>query len=155
MSATALAERFPQTWDDVKNAAAGDVFCDEFDEGIRFIILRGPGSLCAYIGISVDHPLAGWEYDDLPITAHGGLTYSGTGVHGDGSTYWYGWDYAHSGDRPTYDFGDRFDRDEKEWTPAMVYSDSWETKWEFKKLVGLVEKISRRPASNQDKKCAD
>lgn len=148
MSATMLAERFPQTWEDVKNAEVGHAFVDEFDEGVRFIILRGPGSLCAYVGVSVDHPLAGWDYDDLPVSAHGGLTYSGINVHGDGSTYWYGWDYNHSGDKSAWDSPYTRDREEKEWTPAMVYSDAWEPRWEFKKLVRLVEKIQRRPAHN-------
>lgn len=138
-------ERFPETWDDVASAEVGHVFCDEFDDGVRFIILRGPGSLCAYLGVSIAHPLAGWDYDDLPIGCHYGLTYAGTNVHGDGSTYWYGWDYDHSGDRGTYDRLGSSWGDTKAWTPAMVYDDSWEARWDFKKLVGLAEKILRRP----------
>lgn len=140
----ATAERFPQTFDDVKAAEVGHVFCDEFDEGVRFVILRGPGSLCAYVGIPSSHPLAGWEYDDLNIDCHGGLTYSGSSVHGDGSTYWYGWDYNHSGDRGTYDriFPSSFE--ETEWTPAMVYENSWSALYEFKRAVRLAEKIARR-----------
>lgn len=139
-----IAERFPQTWDDVKAATAGDVFCDEFEDGVRFIIVRGPAALCAYLGIPTAHPLAGFEYDDLPVEAHGGLTYSGARVHGDGSTYWYGWDYAHSGDRSTYDRIYATDRDEAAWTPALVYADSWEAKWSFGKLVRLAERIARK-----------
>lgn len=142
-----LAERFPETFEDVAAAESGHVFCDEFDEGVRFIILRGPVSLCAYVGVPPSHPLAGKDYDDLPISAHGGLTYAGTGVHGDGETYWYGWDYAHSGDRSTYDYiteGRRAMAErETAWTPAMVYADAWEAVYEFKKLVTLAEKIAR------------
>lgn len=142
-------ERFPQTFEDVVNAEAGFAFLDEFEDGIRFVILRGPASLCAYVGVSPSHPLAGWDYDDLPISAHGDLTYAGTGVYGDGETYWYGWDYTHSGDYSTY-YDERplsgfpRDRNETKWTPAMVYDDSWEARWEFKRLVGLAEKIARR-----------
>jgi len=140
-------ERFPQTFKDVKEAETGFAFLDEFEDGIRFAILRGPSALCAYLGISVAHPLAGWDYDNLPITAHGGLTYAGESVHGDGSTYWYGWDYAHSGDRSTYDYGEplsAYREAETLWTPAMVYDDSWEARWDFKKLVQLAERIARR-----------
>lgn len=144
---TDIAERFPQTFADVVAAETGAVFCDEFEDGIRFLILRGPSALCAYLGLPTAHPLAGWEYDHLTIDCHYGLTYSGSGIHGDGSTYWYGWDYSHSGDRSTYDFGrsDRaFMRDEKEWTPALVYADAWTARYEFKALVKLSERIARK-----------
>lgn len=143
-----LRERFPQTFEEVVSAEVGFTFLDEFEDGIRFAILRGPTAICAYLGISPSHPLAGWDYDDLPISAHGGLTYAGTKVHGDGETYWYGWDYSHSGDRSTYDYITEARRamgeNETAWTPAMVYEDSWEARWEFKRLVGLAEKIARR-----------
>lgn len=144
-----LEARFPQTWEDVVAAEVGHVFVDEFEEGVRFLIMRGPVSLCAYVGIPPSHPLAGWDYDDLNVTCHGGLTYAGTGVHGDGETYWYGWDYTHSGDYSTY-YDERplsdfpRGRGEMKWTPAMVYSDSWEAVWDFKRAVKLAEKVARR-----------
>jgi len=128
------------TWEEVKASKQGEVFVDEFDEGLRFRVVRGPGSLCAYIGIPKDHPMAGKDYNDLPINAHGGLTFSSPGKPGTPfleDFYWYGWDYAHLGDRSFYDF--RFEPDEIAWTPKMVKDDSWETIYEFKKLMKLME----------------
>lgn len=143
-----IKERFPQTFEDVAAAEVGHVFCDEFENGVRFIILRGPGSLCAYLGLPITHPLAGYDYNDLSVEAHGGLTYSGTDVYGDGETYWYGWDYNHSGDKSTWDLGREGGRSwaggEHGWTPAEVYSDSWDTKYDFSKIVGMAEKIARK-----------
>lgn len=148
LRADVLAQRFPLAWEDVVAAEVGHVFCDEFEDGVRFIILRGPSSLCAYLGLPTAHPLSGYDYDDLPVEAHGGLTYAGTGVHGDGETYWYGWDYSHSGDYSTYYDREPLslslrERDDKRWTPKDVYADAWHSHYEFVKLVGLAEKIAR------------
>lgn len=143
-------ERFPQTFDEVAKAKIGHVFLDEYDDGIRFVILRGGGSLCAYVGVPKTHPISGFDYDDLPIGAHGGLTYAGTGIVDDESMWFYGWDYAHSGDRSAYDHNenrswgrDDWGRDEKEWTVAEVYEDCWDVRWDFAKLVRLAEKMLR------------
>ncbi len=87
------------TWEDIVAAEGGKIFKDIFDEGVRFIIMKGGSSLCGYVGIPIDHPLAGFDYDDLPIEAHGGLTFSAKGhKHWPEGYWWYGWDYAHSGD---------------------------------------------------------
>jgi len=60
---------------EVKNV--GTIVHDVFDEGLRFIIMRGPLHWCGYIGIPKDHPLAGFSYDDISlISAHGGLTFA-------------------------------------------------------------------------------
>ena len=39
------------TWEELKELKSGAILHDEFDEGIRFIVMRGPSHLCAYIGI--------------------------------------------------------------------------------------------------------
>ena len=85
------------TWKDVVAAEVGHIFIDEFDENVRFLVLRSRASLCAYLGVPVGHPLAGFSCELLPIHAHGGLTYAGAG---EGEMrpkdfYWYGWDYGH------------------------------------------------------------
>lgn len=66
----------------------------------RALIKTGPcGSFCAYVGVPADSTLAGQPYDDVPLRVHGGLTFGSEGGHGwPGGWYWYGWDYAHSGD---------------------------------------------------------
>ncbi len=91
-----------KTFKDIVNDPTGTVYIDYYEGGLRVIILRGPCSLCAYIGVSENHPLAGHHYDDVPIeAAHGGLTYgrSGDGRYLQVGYWWYGWDYCHSGDK--------------------------------------------------------
>lgn len=142
------------TWEEVSSAEAGTIFKDVFDEGLRFIIMKGGSSLCAYIGIPSDHPIAGFDYDDIPVGAHGGLTYS----NGDNERFpkgywWYGWDYAHSGD-----YCDYYDKEslsmyrfnhgnDRKWTVVDVEQDSWSTIYDFKKLIALAERISQKKAT--------
>src|SRR5688572_17088313 len=100
---TATKVELPDTWDAVVSAPVGHIFEDRHEDGVRFLIMRGPAALCAYVGVPDSHPLAGQSYDDMPIQCHGGLTYGDNG--GDKwpkGWYWYGWDYAHSGDRSVY-----------------------------------------------------
>lgn len=151
------------TWDDLVTMEAGTILHDEFREGIRFIIMRGPAALCAYVGVPLDHPLAGLDYGDLALECHGGLTFSGAGdgkYHPSGY-WWYGWDYAHSQDATIYDYtpdGLRFRKEHpkfeslragcKQWLPFAVLQDSeWTAIYGFQKLVALVEKIVRRGVS--------
>jgi len=135
------------TWEEVVNADYGHVYIDRFEDGLRFLVLRGPGSLCAYVGLAKDHPLAGKSYDDLPVDCHGGLTYSGDSLKGAPEGYWwYGWDYAHCDDQSTYT--DRIEG--KQWTPEEVDKDSWHALYDFKKLVRLAEQIARRPVRRSD-----
>lgn len=120
----------------------GTIVYDVFDEGARFIVMRGPFHWCGYIGIPQDHPLAGLSYDDLSfVSAHGGLTYASQGgEHWPKGYYWYGWDYGHAGDVSHYE-GGQIGRGEKDWTVQEVIEDSWETLWDFKQLLKLAEKI--------------
>ena len=133
------------TWEEIKAKPVGTILHDEFDEGIRFIIMRGSASLCAYIGIPLDHPLANKNYDDLPVSAHGGLTFARKGgEHYPKDFFWYGWDYSHCNDYSFY-----YDtistlnslRQDKKWLIEDVIKDSWETKYDFKKLIKLAEEI--------------
>lgn len=132
----------PDTWQSVVKAEVGHIFLDRHEEGVRFMVMRGPNSLCAYVGVPLSHPLAGHDYDDVPLSCHGGLTFSekGGGKWPEG-WWWYGWDYAHSGDAATYErLRSWGSGDEVQWTPAMVEDDSWSAVWDFKKLVKFAEK---------------
>ncbi len=73
---------------------------EKFDDEITIMVLQGPMSVCAYLGIPKDHPTAGKDYNDVDLDCHGGLTFGevGNGKSYDESLYWYGWDYAHAGD---------------------------------------------------------
>jgi hypothetical protein len=118
-------------------------------DGLWIIILaHGQGNFCGYIGIPIDHPLAGYDYDDLPIRVHGGLTFSGAG---DGKYrpegyYWYGWDYEHYGDfsyyYPESSGISREPREgEQDWTIGEVKSDAWLAIYDMTKLKKLAESI--------------
>ena len=139
------------TFEEIAELPKGTILHDEFDEGIRFIIMRGPAAICAYIGIAKDHPAAGHSYDDVPISCHGGLTFAG---EGDGKWrskdyFWYGWDYGHSGDFAFYYLKDdnppSYAKTGKKWTVKEVKDDSWSAINDFKKIVRICEKASRRP----------
>lgn len=137
-------------WEELLQVKEGEIILDKFDEGIRFIIIRGPSALCAYIGIPLDHPLSGFDYDSIPIECHGGLTFAGKG---DGyrpeGYYWYGWDYGHSGDYAFYydtlpqltNSLSYLRQQDKKWTPDEVEKDSWSAMYSFRTLMKLAEKI--------------
>ena len=125
----------------------GEIVADWFDEGLRIIIMRSTVSFCAYIGIPESHPLAGFDYDDIPVEAHGGLTFADKGGKAwPKGYYWYGWDYAHAGDICRYkgmklkDFG----KADKDWTIKEIRDDSWNTIYDFKRLMKLAERIKNK-----------
>ena len=143
----AKTKRQITSWDDVIKSEVGHVFHDEFTKGMRFIILRGPASLCAYVGLPLEHPLSGQSYDDLTVDCHGGLTFSkeGDGKHLPKSYWWYGWDYAHCDDASTYDARYPLNRNGKQWTSEMVKDESFSALYDFERLMKLAEKIKASP----------
>ena len=139
-----------KTFEDIAQDVTGTIYEDYFDEGIRVLIMRGPCSLCAYLGVPVGHPLAGHSYEDLSVEAHGGLTFASEGGRDTWPEgwYWYGIDYAHAGDYNFY-----FDEhpsifttptQDKKWTVEEVKADLWGTIYDFKKLVRLSETIAKQ-----------
>ena len=137
------------TWEQLSKQEVGAILHDVFEEGVRFIVMRGPATLCAYVGIPLEHPLAGFDYDDLTVRAHGGLTFARKGESAwPKDFYWYGWDYGHAGDCSFYD--DRFigtdleNKTDKKWLVEDVVKDSWETIYDFRRLAQLAEKIKRQ-----------
>ena len=135
-------------WEEIKEKESGTILHDEFDGGVRFIVMRGPCSLCAYVGIPSEHPLAGFDSDELTIDCHGGLTFAGEGdgendKHRPKGFYWYGWDYGH-----LHDYVFFYDKepnlaglDDKKWLVEDVIKDSWGAIYDFKALMKLAEKI--------------
>lgn len=130
----------------------GKIVHDKFDEGVRFIVMRGPASWCAYVGVPNGHPLAGHSYDDLSIDCHGGLTFASEGgkQNWPAGYYWYGWDYSHAGDISVYDYDPRIredgpNRSYHDWTLGEVIKDSWGAIYDFKKLMLLSEEIKNKP----------
>jgi len=116
-----------------------------FDEGVRVSIMSLHHYFTAYLGIPVSHPLAGFDYDDLSLGVHGGLTYSrkGDGDYLPKGYWWYGWDYAHAGDAVYYG-GDDFCIGDHDWTLEEVKGEVQDALYEFKRLVNLAEKITNK-----------
>lgn len=144
------------------NVESGTILADWYEDGVRVLIMRGPGSLCAYIGVPSGHPLAGFDYDDIPLDCHGGLTFSrsedqklkdGTNNLWPSGYWWYGWDYAHAGDFSFTDLRpeimaikmkyESFGQD-KQWTVDEVKNDIRDVVYDFKKLINLAEKINNK-----------
>jgi len=100
---------------------------DEHDTPIRAMVVESTASLTAYVGLPLDHPLAGQSYDDFRLDVHGGLTYASAGGTPSfpAGWYWYGWDYAHSRDLSkldiTYGTGHPGAHD---WTIPEVYAET-------------------------------
>ena len=139
------------TWEEIKAKPLGAILHDEFRDGLRFIIMRGPASLTAYIGVPDGHPLAGHSYEDLPVEAHGSLTF---GDEGGGKWptgwFWYGWAYNHAGDYtffsdelPLLERGSRH-QDEHKWLVEEVIKDGWRTQYDMQRLVRLAEAIRNK-----------
>ncbi len=139
-----MIKNYPKTWEEQGKFPAGTVFHDEFkEEGFRFIVLQGPLHLCAYVGVPVEHPLAGFNYEDVPVSCHGGLTYgqAGDDKYLPKGFFWYGWDYAHSGDatyNPAIHLG------EHKWMVAEVVKDAWDAMWYFEKLIKLSVQMAEK-----------
>ncbi len=74
--------------------------------GLPCLIVRSDssGSLCGYAAVPPGHPLHGKDYNEVDLSAHGGLTYCGT-CRGDichvpkpgepDDVWWFGFDTAH------------------------------------------------------------
>lgn len=117
---------------------------DWYDEGIRIIVKVVRSShFCVYLGIPSTHPAAGHDYNDVPIDCHGGLTF---GNKGDDylpeGFYWYGYDYAHSGDATDYSASER----DHFWTLEEVKKDTWEPIYSLNKFMKIAEKIAHPKA---------
>lgn len=64
-------------------------------------VLRS-GHLCGYVHLTTDNDYYGYEYDDIPVDCHGGLTYAS-----EHENEWViGFDCAHYGDlQPFHNYG--------------------------------------------------
>ena len=67
-------------------------------KGYKYRILGLGSHPTAYVRVPKTHKYYSKGYDDIPVSVHGGLTFSETtrGCH------WIGWDYAHLGDALYY-----------------------------------------------------
>lgn len=109
---------------EVVNDYPQKIYYDWMHRDYRCLVMRGPVSLCAYIGVPPEHRYYGKDYNEVDLRCHYGLTFSS---EGDGKIrpkgyWWFGWDYAHFGDVTFFDFKEG-GYDGIEWTPDMVKFD--------------------------------
>ena len=128
---------------------SGTILEDAYENGVRYLIMRGPCALCAYVGVPLDHPLAGKDYDSIPLDCHYGLTFAKEGAEDNyrpAGWFWYGWDYGHSGDRAFYDLKDNRGRGDVEWDVSMVKEQIRGVTYDFNKLMDLTESVTQDTA---------
>lgn len=102
------------------------VLLDEKVGKYRILILNCGYHPCGYVGVPLNHLLAGIDYDNLDIEVHGGLTFS---AKGDGNIWpenywWFGWDYAHAGDYAGYEPLLQNQLGGKKWTTEEIYQEA-------------------------------
>lgn len=90
---------------------------------------------CGYIRVPPDHPWYGKEYEDVPASCHGGLTFAEQEpcTHDDGQGWWFGFDFHHGGDAA---FPDNYEPPTEDAKLAYEYFESFYRKLKF---VGLEE----------------
>lgn len=134
-----------KTWEEISKDESGTIYKDWYEDGVRCVIMRGPCALCAYVGVPVKHPLSGFDYNDIPLSVHGGLTFSGefTPFESLRGYWWYGWDYGHCDDYSFY-----FDKDKtyyrncKRWLIEDVEKEvKYDAVYYFSMLIKLAEAI--------------
>ena len=111
-------------WQEICDAPNGHIFKDWFEHGIRCLIIRGPCSLCAYVGIPKDHPLAAYGYNNIPLREHWWKTYDDSET--ESGYYWYGWDYTRC--------------DDKVWVVKMVEGEIKEAALDWQNFSALMAK---------------
>ena len=133
-----------RTWDQLLKDPVGTLYHLENCGQFMFAIVRGPHSVNAYFGIPKTHPLAGKDYDDIPVECHGGWTYSGSGIltnpEWPEGYWWYGYDHSHCDDRMLFDYPGldiRCAREGIEWTPERILRNADPVKWDFGNLVKI------------------
>ena len=98
--------------------------------GLKCVIKMVYGSYrCGYVAVPKGHPAYDLGYDDVPVSVHGGLTYSNTDIQNE--RHWFGFDCAHAGDATT-DYshqGDHF------WTLEEVTKETEQLAEQLSKLT--------------------
>lgn len=86
----------------LRTLEVGTVIETGVEKEMPYVILRGHYSLCAYIGVPEEDAISSIPQEQLQVDVHGGVTFSGPNP-GLGEpiprVWWFGWDYAHAGDR--------------------------------------------------------
>jgi hypothetical protein len=112
-----------------------------YDGMFKCIILRGPCSLCTYVGVPIRHDFNKIENIADYIDCHWGVSFLDTSNFlGDGYM-WYGSDYGHSGDCSFYNLKNEFGFPPKGkmWVLNEVEAETKEVVLKIKKLIYYYE----------------
>ena len=132
------------TFEDMYKDKVGTIYNRGEFMSIKYVVMRGPNAMCCYIGVPRrKYNKFTLDYDGIPISVHGGLTYSDIGllsVRNDKNIHWLGWDYSHAGDMSFYDITLRHlppkgKNTGKKWTPYNGLKDCHDACIQMKKLI--------------------
>lgn len=134
-------------------------------QGLLCCILRNTflGTLSGYVAVPKEHPFFEKDYDELPVSVHGGLTYGDTSLGGiekdvfPDPLYWFGFDTAHGGDiwpyEPTYEI-------KGEQVAPFAISNSWpgNTYKDFnyvkEQVISLADQLAKAAIPSKKRKIA-
>lgn len=104
-----------------------------------YVILNLGTHPTAYIGVPENSILANFDYEKMPLEVHGGLTYSkkGNDEFLKSGFYWYGWDYAHSGDYAGY----YEESDDKRWTTKEIKDEVSDVSYQLSQIEGFADRL--------------
>jgi hypothetical protein len=151
----------------VLNTKPGTVFYTEQIDGGpgEFVILRGTGSMCAYLTLPMNHPVVATRFEP---NCHGGMTFDAPMLRTRGRRWGWGWDYGHAGDaflfypakaqaffesiheKTKLPFSNTGFFPEREWLPLDVWADSSEAMDNLRQAIAapiraaLVARATRR-----------
>ena len=98
-------------------------------KGYNFYIVSYSIHPCAYVEVPKEHPWYKKDYREIEdkIICHGDLTFSDNLDHviGDEERWFFGWDYAHSGDYEGYYEDSKFEvlQGYKKWTTEEIFEE--------------------------------
>ena len=96
-------------------------------KGFDYFILSLGIYPTAYVRIPKQHKYYKKDYEDIPISVHGGLTFSGRDFTFNPITlkesWWIGWDYIHAGDFRGYSIDKKIGQKNKKWTTEEIFED--------------------------------
>ena len=107
-----------RTFEEVASDPEASVYYYSEHDGVQILVARGPMSLCSYYGVLLrGRPRNMPGYEELNASVHGGFTFGGSWVKWKGAPkefwrcvdgyFWYGWDYAHYGDKSFWPSGEK------------------------------------------------
>ena len=138
-----LISEYP-TWEELLKMPSGTILKHWKDGMLDIIIMRGPSSLCAYIGVPKDHPLSGKGYITVNLKCYCGLTYgnpTSPNNYKDSEHYYFGWHYDRENDYCFYydhPILSKYDHSHyKKWLLQDVEKDMEESIIHFKKTIWL------------------